>query len=54
LLYRLALTGFLDLSFKKKIPDANNLQKMGRCVAEEILFTKYQAIIERALLLSRR
>ena len=52
-LYRLALTGFLDVSFKKRVPDANKAEKMAAYIAEEMRFTKYQEIIERALLRSR-
>lgn len=53
-LYRLALTGFLDLSFKKRVPNADNPHKLGTYIAQETQFTKYQEIIERALLRSRR
>jgi hypothetical protein len=53
-LYRLALTGFVDLSFKKRIPNLKNPQKLGEYIADEMQFTRYQAIIERALLRARR
>jgi hypothetical protein len=53
-LYRLALTGFLDLSFKKRIPNLKNPQKLGEYAAQKMEFTDYQAIIERALLRARR
>jgi hypothetical protein len=53
-LFSLALTGFLDCSFKKKIPNGNNPEKLGEYIAEEMQFTKYQEIIERALLTARR
>jgi hypothetical protein len=52
-LYRMALTGFLDVSFRKRTPNANNAEKLGAYIAEEMRFTKYQEIIERALLRSR-
>jgi hypothetical protein len=52
-LYRLALTGFLDLSFKKRIPNGKNPQKLGEYIAQDMRFTKYQEIIERALLRAR-
>jgi hypothetical protein len=43
----------LDVSFKKRVPDANKAEKMAAYIAEEMRFTKYQEIIERALLRSR-
>lgn len=52
-LYRLALTGFLDLSFKNRIGNEKNPQKLGKYIAEEMRAKKYQGIIERALLTAR-
>jgi hypothetical protein len=51
-LFRLALTGFVDLSFKKSIP--KDPQKLGKYIADKMQFTKYQKTIERALLRARR
>jgi hypothetical protein len=53
-LYRLALTGFLDLSFKKRIPNGKNPLKLGEYIAQEMQCTKYQENIERALRRARR
>ena len=53
-LYRLALTGFLGLSFKRKIPRTNDLHKTADYVSSNLQFTKYQEIIERALLRARK
>jgi hypothetical protein len=50
LLYRLALTGFLDLSFEKRIPNRKNPQELGKYIADRMEFNSYQATIERALL----
>lgn len=49
-LYRLVLTGFLDLSFKTPLPRANEPEKMGKHIAQEMQFMRYQETIERALI----
>ena len=52
-LYRLALTGFLDLSFKRPIPNPET-PEFGECFTQSMEFWNYQEIIERALLETRR
>lgn len=48
LLYRLALTGFLELSFHDNI--VNSPQQTGKNIAQGMMFTRYQETIERALI----
>jgi hypothetical protein len=52
-LYRLALTAFLGLSFKRPIPRANP-RKLGEYIASNMRFERYQETIERALLRARK
>jgi hypothetical protein len=52
-LYRLALTAFLGLSFKRPIPRGNT-RKLGEYIASNMRFERYQETIERALLRARK
>ena len=54
LLYRLALTGFLDLSLNRPMPPFSRPAKLGMHIAEDMKFTKYQQMIERALMRRRQ
>jgi hypothetical protein len=51
-LYRLALTAFLGLSFKRPIPKTNPT-KLGEYIASKMGFERFQKTIERALLRAR-
>ena len=53
-LYRLALTGFLDVALKKPIPSLGNPEKLGEYIGLEFRFERYQRAIEAALLRARR
>jgi len=52
-LYRLALTAFLDLSWKQPSPGMSDLQKLGEWSTKKDNFEDYQESIERALLTSQ-
>ncbi len=52
-LYRLALTGFLPLSWSEPIPPMGDGTELGKYVAERIEFTAYQKTIEKALRTAR-
>jgi len=52
-LYRFALTGFLKLEFKPKMPKLSNPKAFGRYIAERMDFYDAQQLIERALLRAR-
>lgn len=52
-LYRLALTGFVDLTFGKKIPSLAEPEKLGEYIGQEYSFQRYQQTIESALLKAR-
>ncbi len=52
-LYRLALTGFLPLSWSEPIPPMGDGTELGKYVAERIEFTAYQKAIENALRTAR-
>ena len=53
-LYRLALAGFLDLAYTKRIPSLTAPEKLGEYIGEEMRFEQYQKSIESALLKARR
>jgi hypothetical protein len=53
-LYRLALTGALDLSFAREWPKGSTEEQIGKFVAERMEFNEYQMIAERALLRARK
>jgi hypothetical protein len=53
-LYRLALTGFLGLSFKRKPPKKNDPREASEYAVSRIRFERYQARFERALLQTRK
>jgi hypothetical protein len=53
-LYRLALTGALDLSFPAKLPKGATEVKIGKFVAERMEFNRAQMTAERALLRARK
>lgn len=53
-LYRLALTGFLDLSFKRRVPGLNEPERPGEHIAADMEFYTFQEIAERALLRGRK
>jgi hypothetical protein len=53
-LYRHALTGALDLSFKKKLPKDATAEQIGNHASAQIDFNDYQMIAERALLRARK
>jgi len=48
-LYRLALTGFLPLSWNRPSPPMENSEEVGRYLAEHMEFVEPQRLIERAL-----
>jgi hypothetical protein len=52
-LYRLALTGFLQLAFTRKNPPASKPKEFGEFVNKRMIYYEYQEIIERALLRAR-
>jgi hypothetical protein len=49
-LYRLALTGFLDLHFNVPIPSGEDSEALGAFISERMTFNKFQANYEDALL----
>jgi hypothetical protein len=53
-MYRLALTGALDLSFPRKWPKGATEEQIGKFVAARMDFNEYQMIAERALLRARK
>jgi len=53
-LYRMALTGFLRLTFKRQPPRTSNLQKIRTHASENARFWQFQRTIESALLKSRK
>jgi hypothetical protein len=53
-LYRMALTGFLKLTFNRKPPRISDAQKMGAYASQHARFWQFQRTIERALLKSRK
>jgi hypothetical protein len=53
-LYRLALTGFLGLSFKRQCPKGGNPDKIGEYVSSRLQFEMYQYKVERALLRAKQ
>jgi hypothetical protein len=53
-LYRLLLTSFLGLSFKRKIPKCGDPQKMADYATSEMKLERYQETIESALLRARK
>jgi hypothetical protein len=48
-LYRLALAGFLGLTFKERLPAASNAKAMGKYIARSKQFNDYQKKIEQSL-----
>ena len=54
ILYRLALTAFLNLSWGKEPPNSNDSQLIGRFVSEKMDFESYQRELENALQLAGR
>lgn len=54
ILYRLALTAFLNLSWKKELPNSNDSELIGRFVSENMDFERYQREVENALQLAGR
>ena len=54
ILYRLALTAFLNLSWEKEPPNSNDSQLIGRFVSEKMDFESYQREVENALQLAGR
>jgi hypothetical protein len=53
-LYRLALTGALDLSFSLKLSKRPTNEQIGKFGAARVKFNEYQMIAERALLRARK
>jgi hypothetical protein len=53
-LYRLALTGALNLAFPKQLPKGGTEEQIGKLLAERMEFNEPQRIAERALLRARR
>ncbi len=53
-LYRLALTGFLDLHFNMPMPPEDDAKAMGKFAAERMSFNKFQNAYENALLTAIR
>ncbi len=53
-LYRLALTGFLGLSFTRRVTSPSTDQHVGKQIAAEIAFDHFQSVAERALLRGRK
>jgi hypothetical protein len=53
-LFRLALTGALDLSFKKELPKGATAEQTGEFASARMDFDDYQMIAERALLRARK
>jgi hypothetical protein len=53
-LYRLALTGALNLRFKKKLPKGATAEQIGNHASARMDFNDYQMIAERALLRARK
>lgn len=53
-LYRLALTGALNLSFSKKLPKGATSQQISEFASARMDFYDYQTIAERALLRARK
>jgi hypothetical protein len=49
ILYRLALTGFLDLSFKRPIPSGNDAEAFAAYINDRMDYRSYQSDIEAAL-----
>jgi hypothetical protein len=49
-LYRLALTGFLDLHFKVPMPPKENAKAFGAFIGQRMTFNKFQSAYEDALL----
>ena len=54
ILYRLALTAFLNLSWEKEPSNSNDPQLIGRFVSEKMEFERYQREVENALQLAGR
>ena len=52
-LYRMALTGFLPLSWSEPVPPMNDAQAFGKHLARRIDFDSYQKAVEKALLTAR-
>jgi hypothetical protein len=50
MLYRVALTGFLGLSFEKPIPPMSDAEKFGQYISDHFDFMSYQRKYEDALL----
>jgi hypothetical protein len=49
ILYRLALTGFLDLSFKRPVPLTSDTEAFAAYISDRMEYRQYQADIEAAL-----
>lgn len=49
ILYRLALTGFLDLTFKRPMPPKSDAEAFGAYISDSMDFRSYQGNVEAAL-----
>lgn len=49
-IFRMALTGFLDLKFKGKMPSVNDSEAIAKFLADKMDFNRFQKSIEAALL----
>lgn len=49
LLYRLALTSFLDLSWRKPLPPASDVRRFAKAASDRYDFEKMQGAIEKGL-----
>jgi len=48
-LFRMALTSFLGLAFKKKMPSTNNSKAFGKYISDRMNYEQYQKVVERSL-----